>query len=483
MIAEARVTVRNAGLLLLQQGLSAGGGFLFAILVPRLMGPATYGRFTLVVSLSLWFVLFSALGFTPVIGRYVPHLVLQGERERLRAFFGNLLAVRLGSGMMAASLYLLFTVLWLQDIDPAVLVIVAGAVFVRAVANLLFALFLGLNQAARWGMSEIVYRWLSLALLIPGFLVGGLRGACLGLLLAAVVVLVVGAGWTRTYLSWSNLRLDLHPLVPCLRFGLIFFASDLLLTTFQRSGEALVRTVAGDYAQVGYFGLAHDMYLSAIAAIGQLALAFAPLLMTLLVQGRTASLRRWTELLLKWLAVGGMLVVFGALLLGEDLVPLVLGAAYRPVTANLVPLTLTLLVVALSSVARLLALVYDRPGVALRAAAIRLAVFWACGLPLIAWQGSLGGCLAVLAASAIYAVYFTWQMRRTARYSLRPWATVIVAGGLFLPLALLRSSWAVNATLYGVFVVGYGGLLLLLRAVTPGEIVAAWQALRAGESG
>ena len=54
-----------------------------------------------------------------------------------------------------------------------------------------------------------------------------------------------------------------------------------------------------------------------------------------------------------------MFVVFGVLLLGNDLVPLVLGAAYQPVAANLLPLSLTLWVQVLSSVAILLTLVYN----------------------------------------------------------------------------------------------------------------------------
>ena len=477
MTAAARVTVRNVGLLLLQRGASVASGLLFAVLIPRLMGPETYGQYALVTSLSIWFVLFSGLGFTPLIGRYVPQFAHQGDRQALKAFFGNLLTVRLASGALAAGLYLLLTFLWLRDLDPVVLAVAAGTVFLRAVATLFFTLFLGLNQAARWGMGEIVRRWVSLAFLFPGFYLGGLRGAVLGLLLTEAIVLTVGVWWARPHLSWPGLRLDVRRMLPFLQFGLIFFASDLLLSGFRRSGEALVRGISGDYAQVGYFGLAYNVYLTAGLAIPQLTLAFAPLLTTLLAQEQAAALKEWVERLLKWLAIGGVLGVFGALFLADDLVPLVLGADYEPVAANLLPLALTLLPLALSSVARLLALVYDRPGAALAAAGVRLVAFWVLGPPLVAWQRSLGGCLAVLAASVLYAGYFTWRMRRVVRYSLRGWTLAIGLGVLFLPLAWLRSSWAVNVALYGAFVAGYAGLLLLRGVVKPGEIVAVLRTL------
>lgn len=476
MMAEANTTVRNAGLLVVQQGAIIVNAFLYAALVPHFMGPDAYGRYTLITSLSIWFVSISGLGLGQIMGRYVPQFVLEGRD--LKGFLERFLTVRLLSGALAAILYLVLILLWLRDLDRLVLVIVAVMTFAQVVASFCFTLFLGLNQAARWGMGQVIRGWVSLLLLLSGFYLGGLRGACLGLLLAELIVLAIGLWWARSYLAWPRLRLDMRYLAPYLRFGLIFFASDVLVATSQRGGQTMVRAVSGDYAQVGYFGAAYNVYLTLALALSQLILAFAPLFTSLLAQGQVQALKGWIERLLKWLAVGGMLVLFAVLLLWNDLVPLVLGAAYRPVAVNLLPLTLAVLMLALGSVARLLALVYDRPGVALEAAGVQLAAFVVFGPLLIAWQGSLGGCLAFLAALMLSGVYSTWRMRRVARYSLRGWALVIALGGLFLPLAWLRSSWTVNVALYGAFLVGYGVMLLLLRVVTLNEIRAAWQAIR-----
>jgi hypothetical protein len=127
---------------------------------------------------------------------------------------------------------------------------------------------------------------------------------------------------------------------------------------------------------------------------------------------------------------------------------------------------------------RLLAVVYDQPGVVARASGLRLVTFWGLGLPLVAWLGGVGGCLAVLIASVLSGVVATWRMRPVSvAYSLRSWALVMALGGLFLPLIWLRASLAVNAALYGLFVAGYAALLLAFRAITPGEIAAIWQAI------
>jgi O-antigen/teichoic acid export membrane protein len=365
---------------------------------------------------------------------------------------------------------------WLRDLDRLALALMTGVLLLRSISQMFYALFLGLNQAARWGMGQVIREWVTLAFIIPGVRLAGLRGAGLALLVAETVVLTTVLAWARPHLRGLRLSLNVS---TYLRFGLLFFASDALWTAFQYSGEPLVRALLSNYAQVGYFGLAYNIYLTAVAAIAQLAHSFLAQLTALLAQGQTLVLQEWIERLLKWLAIGGVLVVLGTLFLGEEAVALVFGAAYRPVAVNLIPLALALFALTLGSTAQMLAAVYEKPETALQASGVRLAAFWALGIPLIAWQSSLGGCIAVLAATAAHAAYFTWRMRRAAPpYSLRQWALAIGLGLVLLPLAWLRSSWVVNTVLCAAAVFGYGGLLWLLRVVTPREVVALWQAVR-----
>jgi O-antigen/teichoic acid export membrane protein len=478
MIDEARITIRNAGFLLAQRGFHIVASFLFAVLVPRMMGPGNYGRYALVTSLYLWLLWGSDLSSSQVMGRYIPHFMLKGEKEKLQKFFGNLLAVSLVSGALCACLYLLLTSLWLTDLDLILLITMSATLLFRAAARPFFTLFLGLNQAARWGMGEILRHWFILVLVIVGFYLASLQGAFLGLWLTELIVLSVGVWWGKSYFSWTELRLDMRYLTPYLRFGLIFLIFNLLSATFQCSGEVLVRLFYPDYVQVGYFGLANNVYLTISLVIPQFTIAFAPLMITLQAQGKTKILRQWIERLINGLTVGGMFVVFGVLLLGNNLVPLVLGAAYQPVAANLLPLSLTLWAQVLSSVAILLTVVYNYPRTAVMSAVIRLTALWIFGPFLIAKWGSHGGCFAVLLASAICAGYLTWRMKRVITYSLRKWASIIALGFIFLPLLWLQSPWPINALLYAVFGVGYCALLLLLRIVTLSEVTALGRAFR-----
>lgn len=162
--------------------------------------------------------------------------------------------------------------------------------------------------------------------------------------------------------------------------------------------------------------------------------------------------------------------MFLAFFPAEELVPPVFGAAYQPVAGNLIPLTVALLFLGLSQVANLLALVYELPCNTLLAVGLRLVALWTLGLPLAAWRGSFGGCLAIVVAAAVHAVYITWCMQQATGYSLRQWSQVVCLGLLFLPLLRLRSSSGIDGVLYGLFIVGYLALLWLLRLVAPEEL-------------
>lgn len=480
IVQEARIAVQNAGWLMAQRGLHVVAATLFAVVLPRLMGPDTFGRYALMTSISLWFAMFSGMSSAQLMGRFGPEFALQPGNENIQKFFGNLLVVRLGTGFFAAALYLLVTAFWFRELDGVTVAIVAGSVFFRTAAGLVFALFLGLNKAARWGMGDTLRRWLSLVLIVLGFYLGGLRGACLGLVVTELAVLGVGLRWAGPFLSWSQLRLDASYIAPYLRFSLYFFAANLLIAASQRSGEVLVRVVSGDYVEVGLFGVAFRVYLTVTQVIWNFSMAFAPLLTMMLAQGKEEEIKKWIEQLLRSTTVGGIFLIYGVLLMGDDLLPLLLGKAYQPVGRILLPLMFSLLSFVLTGVARILALAYDRPRVAVIGSAVHLAAFWALGWPLVSLSGSWGASVAMLGASVSCAAFFTWSMRQVLRYPIRNWGLAILLGAIFLPLALMRSSPLVNASLYVAFVIAYSVLLLWRRVVTAGELAAMRRAITGG---
>ncbi len=477
MLSEAQVTVRNIGLLLLQRGSHVLNVFLFAALLPRLMGPTTFGQYSLLSSLVVLIVFGGSLGITQIMGRYVPEFMHRGDREGLLKLVGQLAVTRVGVAAAGATLYFTITFLWLRDLDWVVLGFMALSVFFYMLGNFVFVLFLGLNKAALWGMNETLRRWASLVFMVAGFTLWGLKGLCLGLVLTELLVFSIGCWWARSYLSGRHFRVEVDYLTPLFRIGLIFFASEIILAAFQFSGTGMIWLVKEDYAQVSYFGLAYQGYILAAVALGQLALAFAPFLTGLMVRRDTQGLKQALEQLLKWLGVSSVLVFLGALFLADSLVPFVMGDAFRPVSTNLVILILALLFHGGVSVGVVLTIIGDRPGVALGAAALRLTVFLLAGVPLVTLWGSLGACLAISLAGMVSCGYYLKRTQEVVSYSLRSWCLTLGLGVVFTPLAWLKSSWEINLGLGCAAVAGYAGMLLLLKFITFGELAALWRAL------
>jgi O-antigen/teichoic acid export membrane protein len=418
---EVQVTARNAGLLLLQRSSHIIYAVLFAALVPRAMGPVTYGQFNLLTALTVWLVFSASLGITQISGRYVPEFLHREDNEGLLKFVGQMAVTRVAVGVVGGLIFYLITIMWLRDLGWLTVGFMALAVVFYILANSIFALFLGLNQAARWGMKETLMRWLSLVFILAGVAFWGLTGACLGMALTELLILGLGFWWARPYLMKKYLGLDLNYLAPYYRLGFIFFASEVVVSIFQFAAAALIMFVTGNYQEVSFFGLAYQGCTLAVVAFFQLTMAFAPFLALLLSRQDSAHFREWVEQLLKWLAVSGILCFLAALFLADKLLPLLMGHAFSPVTGNLVLMTFALPFLGVASMGSVLAMIMDRPGMALEAAILRLAAFLVLGVPLVGWWGSIGGSLAFVLAGMAQCGYYLLRLRGVLTFSARPW--------------------------------------------------------------
>jgi len=480
-----RMAIRNVSLLLVLRGFILAGGVATATLLPRTLGPATYGRYDLITMLTFWFTMLGGLGTAQVVSRQAPELEHAGETDKLRALFGNLLALRVLASVVVALLYFLITRLWLRDLEWPVLAILSVAVCLRGPANLCYSLFLGQGRIGRWALPEVVRQWGSVAFALPCYVLGGLRGAVLGYLLSETIIAVIAmfgiVGSSRS-MSLSDLRLDLRALAPHLRIGLVFYTGELVASAFERSGAVLVRSVTHDYAQVGLFGVSYQIFAAAVLSSTQISTSFVPLLTVLRTRNEESELKIWVARLVKWLAVVAMLGFLGSVILGKDIVPVILGRAYASVFLNVVFLSATLLLLPLTHVCGIMSLTHDRPKMVIEATLARLIVFWGLGVPMVSRWGSLGACVAVLFATSAQAAVFllkSWPLIGSACVR---WCTVMGAGLAFAPLAYFRGSLIGNVGLYLVAAAGFLLVLRILGTISARELRTLGQTLRLAKS-
>ena len=473
---ESRHTVRQVGVLALQRAVQIAAGVLFVALIPRAMGPEMFGQFVTLQTLSMWLSMIGGLGAVALMTRYVPEFVARGDRPGLRKLAGSLLTLRLINGLLGALLYFSIVQLWLHDLDRAAIALVALTITLRTAANLPFALLLGLNQVSQWGAGELLRRILLFPLIYAGVQAAGLRGACAALVVIEGSVLGLGLWWSRGYVDPPSLPLDRKFLKPFLQFSALFFGSNVMITFFEQGGTPLVRLISGDYAEAGYYGIAFGGYLAGAGALWKLLSGFGPLFSTLQIKGATAEVHVWIGRLLRVLAVCGVVVAGFLYGCADLLVAVVLGQGYEPVAALLPWLAVAGLAAGPGSIARVLAMSFGQGRIPLIGAAAQLACFVTVGWILIPRMGSVGGCVAVAAATSLFSVYGTWRIRNSIPYSVRSWAEVVILGAVCSPVL-----WAWNGfgpLRFTLFLALFAAAAMALGFVRVSEGRMLWHALR-----
>ncbi len=469
---ESRQTVRHAAAVAVQRVVLTAAGFLFAAVIPRVMGPEIFGQFSTLLASSLWFSLMSGFGAVSVMTRFVPELMEKGERESVRKLASNLLTLRLASGVASALVFQLVVGQWLDDLPLWAIVLSGWAITVRTVANLPFTLFLGLNEAARWGAADVGRRLLLFPLVYGGFRLGGLPGACGGLFLTEVVILGLGLWWSREYTVWRLMKLDREFLRPFLRFSAAYFWANLMLTLFHQGGAPFVQFISGDYKEAGYYSIAFGAYLAGVQGVWKLLSAFGPLLTALQARGEQEQLAGWANRLLVVVGLGSTLAAAVVATYGDWVVARVFGAGYERVAELLPVFGLAGLLIGPSGVARLLAVACDLPKAAVEGAALQIAVFGLAGAVLIPRLGSVGAAWVMLGAAALYSSFVTWRVRSRVRYRLGPWALVVGTALLLAPL--LRMGWWG----FPAFLAALAAILLGTKVVTKAELQPLWGGIR-----
>ena len=466
---SAQTTLRHTGWLLLQYLLILVGSLIFIMSVPRILGTSSYGRYALITSIMSWFVMFGSLGIKPVITRFVPEWIHQKDTESLKRFIDGSFSLFTFVGLISCLGYLLITSIWLKDLDPWLFVLLGASVMIRSISSLLFLIFLGLNRASRWGAGELLRRWLSLPLIIIGFLLWGLKGSCAGIFLTEVVLLVISLIWIAKTITLPGFHFRWDWMKPYIRFGLVFYGGTLLAAAFWFSGESMIKMISGNYVQIAYFGLARNIYLTLALMVSQIAMAFTPVMVQLRIKKNHHEFEKWLGLLMKSLTAGGILVVYGVVYLGDHLFSIILGSEYSILAQNFLPLAFALLIFIPSSMALMVAISNDRPDIHLKSAGVQLLAFWVIGPILVSKMASLGGTISYLCALVIQLIFLLAILKNTIRFPLMTWMVQLGVGGLLLFPALLSSNLIVRGSLFLVSSGCFLSAMLLLRMVSISE--------------
>jgi PST family polysaccharide transporter len=433
MTVEARKMGRNLSLITINKLIQLVGGALWAVIVPRWMGPEQYGRFALAMSISLllWWV--GDLGGLEVFGRHIPPLQ-EKDPDAAHKLFGQAFILRVIIALSLIPLMLVAGPLiapWLKGWPSALIAMSAG---LHIISWSSFHLLYARKEMGKWA-TELSWRLMTQ---LPLVILAGkwsLTAQMAAYTANEVIYLALALWWTRDWFNWKALKPDLSFLKPYLRMGLGFWATNVGLILLFRTGTLMVQVLTGQSAQVSFYDLALTVFFLIYTIIDQLIRSFLPTVTEFHEGGQQERVGRWLQTLTQWGAALAIIAVIAVQYTADWILPFILGGDYVEAATVLRVMLLSLPALVLVGVGTVAAAVHQSPRVKLLAIAIGALVFWGSALFITPRYGAVGTAWALTAGLNVYALLLFSQVRHALQF---PWRKLI---GLFLlavPFLLAR---------------------------------------------
>jgi O-antigen/teichoic acid export membrane protein len=396
---------------------------LLATVVPRALGPAGYGRFSVALTVVTLGSLAMTLGGATLLSRFVPAAAPADRPGVALALTQRLARNRVAVFAVLVAAGAVLTAAAPDVFSPPVVACVLLALGLNVATTLVLQADLGLGRAVGWCVRYPVQN---------AVLVGAVQllheEVAVAILASAVAGAVVAAAASGPLLRARGRRVT--PPEGALRFGLLQAGGGALVQFVHRGGILAVALLTGSDVQTGFAALPIGIALAATYAVAQLFTVALPVLSAR--DDGEQALRRLACLLLVPVAAGTV----GSVLVVDAVVPVVVGAAYTGAAAAFVPAIAMVALAPVNALAVQASALRLRPQAALYGALAGAAVFVAVCVAAVPSLGATGATAAALAGTAATALAARFLLPGAigARLALGSTATVgaVLALGVFL---------------------------------------------------
>jgi O-antigen/teichoic acid export membrane protein len=436
-------TTRSRGSRLLQprwaalhgKALELASQLLLVTAIPRLLGPAHYGRLALALTLVTLATVVISLGAPSAFARYLPAVPVEARTAVARAMTLRLLRLRGAQVAAAAAVGAVLTILAPERFPPLDTAFVLGAIVLQLAGLLGAQVALGLGDTWVWSYRVVVQ---NCALLAAVPLVVAAAGGD-AVVAAVLIASSAGALFACSVVARPLWRAEPGASVPdgAFRFGAMA-GSGLLLNQLTFRGPVLAAAVlAGSSVLTGYTALAAGVALALLLGLRELFTVSLPELVERWERDRADAERANRRLGWWGLAALAPAALVGAIVLDPVLRALAgerfagADAALVP-TLALLPLLPPLLMGWQAAVLRL------RPALAFSLQATGFASFAVAAAILTPLWPAWGAMAALLLAAAVTVSVTAWRL--PAAVTARLLAAAFGAAGVVLAVGIVLES-------------------------------------------
>lgn len=369
-----------------------------AVLLPRVLGPESFGQFVLALSFVSVGAISTALGGPAMMSRFLP-LTAPADRPAL----ARALAIRIAPARIAGGVLLSLGAVAVSLAEPSVLpplqaALCCAALWLSLVAMLLLQIGLGLGHVGPWvwrfPLENTAFVVLALVLVGPW----GSDGAVAALPLAATLSLGLGLWSARGWIRPSTARIELPPRV--VRFGRAQAAAGGLSQLVLR-GPVPVAALIGGSVAAAEAGIAVGAAVAASLAILQLYVVSLADWAERIAAGEAAAVERDLRALTLRLTVPALLGAALAAGLSDPIVEIVFGREYAGAADALAVAVITVPLAPAAAHLLSLAALRLRPGLTVAGNCAGAVAFALAALWLAPGGGAVGACAAAAAGLGV----------------------------------------------------------------------------------
>jgi O-antigen/teichoic acid export membrane protein len=368
-----------------------------ATAVPRVLGPADYGVFAVVLAVVGIVSMSVSLGGPALLSRFVPAAPPSQRHALALALALRIARFRAILVMSAIVAVVAFATIAPQRFPATAAVFVGVALALDVAATLIYQIALSLGRPMLWSFRFPLQNTLLVVAVLTLHEAAGETGAIAAVAVASGGALVVGLPAIFRQLRPAAPLPSLPP--GAMRFGVLQGLSGFFVQVAVRGNVPLVLLLTGDKVEAGFTAFATSLVLAATYAVWQV---FAVELPRLSAHARDdpagveAAARRLARRATFVLMPASLLSV----LLVGPLLPHVLGTGFSGVEGALVPALAALPFAGLTALAAQIAALRLRPDIRVRTTGIGAMVFLVTAVVAVPQWGAIGGTAAFLAGTA-----------------------------------------------------------------------------------
>lgn len=318
--------MRASSLLLMGNALALVLGLAYIILIPNMMGVETYGKYSFLFSYLFLFKIISEFGLIPSLTYYLSKFRKKKQKAKIKGLFYDFLKIKLLTSLLLVVFFLILTISLHPEYWFHFILISISFVF-SSLASYFFIVMYVYKKLGRYALNDVITKFGRVALVPFFFIIFGLIGAIIGLLITDTIVLILSIIFAYRRLPRKSEGTYKKRNWYYLSFGLPFFFSNVLKTLMHRISVILLGFL-DSFTAVGFFNLAAEiLYLTLPAFISHIPRSVRP--DTIMINDQKTRLTRLFNLTLKYtlsLSLVFMLVFF---LFSENIILFLFGESFQ----------------------------------------------------------------------------------------------------------------------------------------------------------